>query len=218
MPAAQSPASADDTPARLLDAAERLFAELGYDGVGLRALTTAAGVNLGAATYHFGSKESLYIEALLRRLRPMNVRRVAQLDAAEKKHGVDRVPLAVVLDCLLREPLATTRAHPSFLRLLARSLFTMPPFLLEPLGREMMPFDQRVFSHLLRIYPALTRDEAFQILNHCVGPLFFTASNPFAPLTLKGPASVEHALRDLVQFCAAGVAARARDAKKRKRP
>jgi hypothetical protein len=39
------------TTERLLDAAERLFAEHGYDGVGMRALAEEAGVNLGAALH-----------------------------------------------------------------------------------------------------------------------------------------------------------------------
>jgi AcrR family transcriptional regulator len=50
------------TATRLLDAAERLFGEHGYNGVGLRALAGAAHVNLAATTYHFGSKKALYVE------------------------------------------------------------------------------------------------------------------------------------------------------------
>ncbi len=45
---------------RLLDAARDLFAQHGYDGTSVRAITGRARANLGAITYHFGSKESLY--------------------------------------------------------------------------------------------------------------------------------------------------------------
>ena len=48
----------------LLDAAERLFLEQGYDGVSVRAINAAAGLNPGAAHYHFGSKEGV-VAALL---------------------------------------------------------------------------------------------------------------------------------------------------------
>ncbi len=52
--------AATDTPALLLEAGTTLFAERGYDGTSIRDLTRLAGTNLGAVTYHFGSKEALY--------------------------------------------------------------------------------------------------------------------------------------------------------------
>ena len=48
------------TKDRLLDAAEQLFAERGYDATSMRELTTAAAVNLAAVNYHFGSKRELF--------------------------------------------------------------------------------------------------------------------------------------------------------------
>ena len=48
-----------DTKARILDAAERLFADNGYSATSLRDITNEAGVNLAAVNYHFGSKEAL---------------------------------------------------------------------------------------------------------------------------------------------------------------
>ena len=55
---------------RLLDVAEKLFAEHGFDGVGMRQLADEAKVNLGAATYHFGSKEDLYLVGVRERWAP----------------------------------------------------------------------------------------------------------------------------------------------------
>lgn len=48
------------THSDLLRAARALFASHGYDGTSVRAITAAAGANLGAITYHFGSKRELY--------------------------------------------------------------------------------------------------------------------------------------------------------------
>ncbi|MGO4255655.1 TetR/AcrR family transcriptional regulator [Marmoricola sp. RAF53] len=59
-------ASAADTETRLLDAAERLFAERGVGAVSLRAVMQEAGTNVAAIHYHFGSKEAL-LEAVVRR-------------------------------------------------------------------------------------------------------------------------------------------------------
>ena len=44
----------------LVRVAKRLFASHGYDGTSVRAITSAAHANLGAITYHFGSKQELY--------------------------------------------------------------------------------------------------------------------------------------------------------------
>ena len=51
------PASTSDS---LIAAARSLFSQHGYDGTSVRAITEQAGTNLGAITYHFGSKEALY--------------------------------------------------------------------------------------------------------------------------------------------------------------
>ena len=61
-----------DTREKLLDAAERLFAEQGFDSTSLRQITAAAGANLAAVNYHFGSKEDLIVEVLDRKIKPMN--------------------------------------------------------------------------------------------------------------------------------------------------
>ena len=46
-----------ETKERILDVAETLFMEHGYEATSLRAITAAADVNLAAVNHHFGSKE-----------------------------------------------------------------------------------------------------------------------------------------------------------------
>jgi AcrR family transcriptional regulator len=60
-----------ETKVRILSAAARLFAERGYDGVSVRDIVAVAAVNLGAITYHFGSKEGLFGEVLKDKLSPI---------------------------------------------------------------------------------------------------------------------------------------------------
>lgn len=55
----------------LIQAGRRLFSQGGYDGTSVRAITREAGANLGAITYHFGSKEALYREVLDQVLGPL---------------------------------------------------------------------------------------------------------------------------------------------------
>lgn len=56
----------DATPERLVSAAHKLFAEKGFDRASVRAITRTAHANLGAVTYHFGSKDRLRDEVLTR--------------------------------------------------------------------------------------------------------------------------------------------------------
>ena len=49
---------------RVLEVAGRLFAESGYDGVGMRQIAKESGVIVSSIQYHFGSKASLYEEVL----------------------------------------------------------------------------------------------------------------------------------------------------------
>ena len=65
-----------DTKERILDSAEKLFADAGFDGTSLRGITAGAGVNLAAVHYYFGSKEALVQAVLARRLEPINRRRI----------------------------------------------------------------------------------------------------------------------------------------------
>jgi AcrR family transcriptional regulator len=65
-----------DTPAALVAAGRHVFARKGFDGASVRDITRQAGVNLGAITYHFGSKRGLYEAVLTSGLGPM-VDRVA---------------------------------------------------------------------------------------------------------------------------------------------
>src|SRR5665213_2000500 len=75
-----------ETQARLIETAERLFAERGVNGVSLREIGAEAGQrNTGAVRYHFGTKEQLVNAVFEHRMIPINARReamLAELDAA----------------------------------------------------------------------------------------------------------------------------------------
>jgi AcrR family transcriptional regulator len=54
----------DATHQRLLEAAEHVFAEKGFNGASIREICKQAGANIAAVNYYFGDKERLYIEAV----------------------------------------------------------------------------------------------------------------------------------------------------------
>ncbi|MBY8861272.1 TetR family transcriptional regulator [Nocardia sp. CA2R105] len=69
-----------DTRTQILDAAERLFAERGFRGTSVRAITDLAGANLAAVGYHFGSKSELLAQVVRRVVEPINAAQCAELD------------------------------------------------------------------------------------------------------------------------------------------
>jgi AcrR family transcriptional regulator len=69
-----------DTRTQLLDAAEHLFAERGFRGTSVRAITDLAGANLAAVGYHFGSKAELLTAVVRRVVEPITAAQGAGLD------------------------------------------------------------------------------------------------------------------------------------------
>src|SRR2546426_8090555 len=80
-----------DTKTRILDTAEKLFGEKGFDATSLRDITAEAQVNLAAVNYHFQSKESLMDAIIERRFEPVNRRRMEMLDAAGPSPTVEQI-------------------------------------------------------------------------------------------------------------------------------
>jgi AcrR family transcriptional regulator len=63
------------TPKLILDRAEALFAERGFDGVTIRDITSDAGVPLNLARYYFENKKALFERVIARRSKEINLRR-----------------------------------------------------------------------------------------------------------------------------------------------
>jgi AcrR family transcriptional regulator len=65
---------------RLLDCAEELFAEHGFDGVTVRQVTAKAKVDVALAHYYFGTKRGLFDTVFLRRAAILNELRIKSID------------------------------------------------------------------------------------------------------------------------------------------
>lgn len=77
----ESPEQQQTTVDALIAAGRRLFAECGFDGASVRAITAAAGANLAAITYHFGSKERFYARVVESTVGPFAERVIAAASA-----------------------------------------------------------------------------------------------------------------------------------------
>lgn len=84
--------------ARILDCAEKLFAEHGFHGTSIRDIAGAADVQLALVGYHFGSKEDLLDSVLGRRATVLHEERMQALEDARLRHGGAAVPVAELFD------------------------------------------------------------------------------------------------------------------------
>src|ERR1700754_4150094 len=122
---------AGDTKSRILDAAEALFIECGYEAMSSRQITSRAEVNLAAGNYHFGSKEALIHAMLSRRLDVLNDERVKLLERFDALLGAN-LTCEHVLGAMFIPALRVARdpriGGKAFLRLLGRAYTDPAPF------------------------------------------------------------------------------------------
>ena len=129
------------TRERILVVARELFTARGFDSVSIRDIVSAAHVNLGAVTYHFGSKEALYHAALESMADPFAAR-IAELAAGpgaplDRIEGIIRGALAHLLDnpeppiVLLRELTSDRPLPPPIAALMRRNLGAVSAIIVE---------------------------------------------------------------------------------------
>ncbi len=100
------------TRIRILRAAERLYAERGFDGASLREIAIAANQgNNNAVQYHFGSRDRL-IEAIFdERVAEMEAERTAMLAAAERDGKLEDLPTLLAILSLPHLSLCDAKGH-----------------------------------------------------------------------------------------------------------
>ncbi len=204
------------TKDRILDTAESLFMEHGFEATTLRALTSAAGVNLAAVNYHFGSKEELFEAVLTRRLDPMNQARVELLgrfeaDASPRPLDSERI-LAALLIPALGLARDRERGGKDFLRLLGRAYADPAPFIRHFLSEQYRPMIVRFKAAFARALPQLPPKELSWRLHFIMGALSYTLAGTdalklIAELAPNESADDEVLLRRLAPFLLAGLTA-----------
>jgi AcrR family transcriptional regulator len=151
-----------DTRDHLLAAAERLFAERGVASVSLREITSAAGANIAAVNYHFGSKENLVREVHIRRLGPLNEERLRLLTALEAS-GDGALTLEEILFAFVHPLNKMIAAAPAegahFARLIGRIHADSDAELTEMVLQDMKEMIDRFMAAAAKTMPALPADE-----------------------------------------------------------
>jgi AcrR family transcriptional regulator len=114
-----------DTRTAILDAAEKSFGARGIQGISLRAILTDSGINPALAHYHFGSKDKLIREILLRRMVPLSEERIRRLDELEARPGDPGYTLREALTAFIEPAIREIERAPHFARFLGQVQSTL---------------------------------------------------------------------------------------------
>jgi AcrR family transcriptional regulator len=189
-----------DTKTRILDAAEKLFGENGFDATSLRDITTEADVNLAAVNYHFQSKESLIEAVIMRTAGPVNDKRIAMLEAAGPNPTIEQLIEAFVGPVLEKdyEPMAP---------LMARVL-SSPDVMKRLLKQHMETLSRRFAEGVGKALPELSPAEVMWRIHFTAGAMAHTVTRAPILRDLFGGTLEFHdrklLIARLVRFAAAG--------------
>lgn len=194
------------TAERITVAAEREFAERGFDGAGMKAISRRAEVSQALLHYHFGSKDQLYTEVVKRRSRVINDERIKLLEQINLS-GADA--LGHILDALFRPPLGPAGGDQAYTRIFGG--------LIVGLERERAlvkafydPTAQRFIEALQNIQPNMNQKTAAHAYSLALGALVAVISRDGRIERLMGEdtdRSVEDVLAGLITFARGGIKA-----------
>lgn len=202
------------TKDKILDTAELLFSDLGFDNTSLRSITSKADVNLASVNYHFGSKKEL-IQAVMERylsvLMPAVDEQLSKISALKKEPDLTLLFEAMVEPILKLESVRPNGAH-TFMQLFAKSYYEsqghMKKFVNERYGEVLKRFN----ATLVTAVPHLPKREVFWRWHFALGSCVFTmgssrALTDMAEADYHQRMGVAELIRGVIHFIAAGFAA-----------
>ena len=170
-----------ETKQRLLASAINVCAEQGYNAATLREITSAAGVNIAAVNYHFGSKQALMRAVFDRLARPVNELRLKLLDEYEERAEGKPLPLEKIFDALFRPLVHLSRERETggsaLVRLIIQVRALPQPFMNSVVSEQFDPVASRITDAMGRSLPHLTREEVFWRYDFALGAMLHVISD-----------------------------------------
>lgn len=198
---------------KLLDAAEQLFAEKGFEAVSVRDITQLAQTNVAAVNYHFGSRENLLTMVMTRYMTPVNEERIARLEALERKWSGKSVPLEEIIDALVRPFVGRVRkselSERLFYKLMGRTFAQQGDGLPAPIEEQLRNVVQRFTRAFGKTLPAVNADDLTWRIHFMVGGMIHMLTHQEILHRLTNGASgtppMEAIVSRFIRFAAAGL-------------
>ena len=166
-----------DTRERILDAAEGLFVEHGFEATTMRMITGRAGVNLASINYHFGSKEALIQDVFRRRLTWLNEARLNALERFEQEARGAPLKAHQIVEAFfgvsLRMAADTEHGGHTFMRLLGRTYTEPSAFVRQFLADEYAAVVPRFKQALFRSLPDVPPEEILWRFHFMLGAMSY---------------------------------------------
>lgn len=207
-----------ETRNRILDSAERLFAERGYPGVTVRDITALAGVDAALAHHHFGSKQALFETVVARRAEVLIADREVELARCMEDTG-GRPALSDVVSAYIRpfyeRSTSDDPGWKTYFKLLAK-LNTSPEWAPKTFAASLDPIVLRFIDALRQAVPGVPEARYFWCYQFLAGALVITfAETGRIDRLSKGicrSGDLETALSQLIPFIVGGADAILRSA------
>lgn len=189
---------------KLLDAAEQLFAEKGFEAVSVRDITQLAKANVAAVNYHFGSRENLLTLVMTRYMTPVNEERMARLDALERKWAGKSVPLEESIDALVRPLVGQVRkselSERLFYKLTGRTFAQQGDGLPPQIEEQLRSVAQRFTRAFTKALPLVNADDLTWRIHFMFGGMIHMLTHE-----ASGTPSMEAVVSRFIRFSAAGM-------------
>ncbi|MCV2882990.1 TetR/AcrR family transcriptional regulator [Actibacterium sp. XHP0104] len=167
------------TRGNLLDAAEHLFAERGYEAVTLKEIAEVASANVGQIVYHFGQKDELIKEVVLRRAGLISDERLQLLDSYERLVGLNKVELEPVVRAFLDPYFAKLKSDDPGWRCYAlfigRNVWDAK--LSQAISEGFNPTAHRYIEAIRRAVPTLTKVDGARAFQFLLAGLYGSTTN-----------------------------------------
>jgi len=206
--------AAGSTYDRVIDAAEVLFAEHGYNGVSIRMIARAASSNIAAISYHFGDKAGLFRAIFERRVKPISDQRIKALEAALADAGEGAVDLEAVLHGFIAPSVRMIRGDlgaQNFRRLAGRASTDPTPEVRQTIYEVYDEVALRYVEVLRNACSDIPEQEFYWRLNFLYGAMLYTNADTGRVQRLAGAAfdssDPEAGIDAMVRFLAAGLVA-----------
>jgi AcrR family transcriptional regulator len=198
---------------RLLDAAEQLFAEKGFEAVSVRDITGLAKTNVAAVNYHFGSREALLSMAMMRYMAPVTQERLARLESIEKKWSGKAAPLEEIIDALVRPLVSQVKkselSERLFYKLIGRIFAQQTEDLPAPIEEQLRHVIDRFTRSFAKALPAVSGEDLVWRMHFLAGGMIhmLTHQDMLNRITSgsSGAPSMEATLSRFIRFAAAGL-------------